>query len=432
MDRKDVQRLERHGIVAAQQVLIAQQIGQIGCQRAVQPPVLDLGHEAATRLQTEKLALVEQVAVAGVSPAVQAAGLVARRDRVVGDEARREPPPVFAGRVRAREIVRVGPLEEAPPVLSLPPVIVVFDGEQAMPQGAAGFARIGVRMPAARTVAAASARRPRQPERAAAGRAFPGVVAVRGLVEIAAGRADEHVGRVAPVGRQQVSGEQIDRLAAPRAVERLDPQERLHRHLGVAVARAEGAVIASDLAAQRVDQAPGGPSVRGQIEMVDLLADDPGGHRIEVESLHVAAESIRLDQGGAAAHERVGDAPAGQVVAGKEGVLQWAGSELGQQEAAEQRAGPACEPLVNADDRAVVLLYLLLPQRQAGDQGNVEVALDAHPGCRSSRMRSGVRGAWRRRSAPGRNAFMALRMAKNRPMPYIRGGSPTALAPSGP
>ena len=146
----------------------------------------------------------------------------------------------------------------------------------------------------------------------------------------------------------------------------------------------------------------------------------------------IAAESIRLDQGRAAAHERVGDAPAEQVIAGKERVLQWAGSELGEQEAAEQRAGTARKPLVHPDDRTVVLLYLLLPQRQAGDHGNVEVAFDAHPGCRSSSTRSGVMGASRRRSAPGRNAFIALRMAKNRPMPYIRGGSPTALAPSGP
>lgn len=166
--------------------------------------------------------------------------------------------------------------------------------------------------------------------------------------------------------------------------------------------------------------------------MVDLLAHDPGGHRIDVEPLHVAAESIRLQQRSAAAHERVGDLPASQVVAGKERLLQSAAAEFGENQAAEQRAGTAGEPLVNADDRTVVLLYLFLPQRQFGDHGDVEVSFDAHSRYRSSRTRSGVRGACRRRPAPGRNAFMALRMAKNTPMPYISGGSPTALAPSGP
>ena len=46
---------------------------------------------------------------------------------------------------------------------------------------------------------------------------------------------------------------------------------------------------------------------------------------------------------------------------------------LGKQQVAKQRAGPACEPLVDADHRPVALLDLLLLQRERGGEGCVEV-----------------------------------------------------------
>ena len=48
--------------------------------------------------------------------------------------------------------------------------------------------------------------------------------------------------------------------------------------------------------------------------MLDPLANDPGRHRIDIESLNVAAKPIRLDQSGPSAYERVGDSPTGQIV----------------------------------------------------------------------------------------------------------------------
>ena len=104
----------------------------------------------------------------------------------------------------------------------------------------------------------------------------------------------------------------------------------------------------------------------------------PGRHRIDVEALHIASDTVRLDQRGAAAHERIRDPDPPKVVRPEEQVLQPALAEFRKDQAAEQGPRTAGEPFVDADDRAVALLDLLLPERHPGDQGNVEALLDAH------------------------------------------------------
>ena len=183
---------------------------------------------------------------------------------------------------------------------------------------------------------------------------------------------------MASILRQQVAGKQIDGRPAGFAIEHLDPQKRLHRHVRVPVARAGGPVVATDLGAQGVDERIGGLLVGREVDRLDLLADDPGRHRIDVEAIHVASDAIRLDERRPASHERVGDTQPGKVVGSKEEVVQATLAELGEHEAAEQGARAACEPLVDTDDRAVVLLDLLLSKRHFGDQRNIEAPLDTH------------------------------------------------------
>ena len=151
MDGKDVQRLERDGVITAQQVLMAHQVGQAGCQRVA---------------------------------------------------------------------YSVGPQsEESPSMLPAPPVIVVFDSEHAVLERAAVLARIDVGIPAARTVAPASTGRSCQPQLDAAGFAGSERVAVGGLGESTACRADHNVLRVSPARCERISGKLINHLmAVPESV----------------------------------------------------------------------------------------------------------------------------------------------------------------------------------------------------------------------
>ena len=314
---------------------------------------------------------------------MQPIGLVAGRDQVIRDEARGELLPALDRRLRTRQIPRVGPLEEASLVLSFPIVIVVLDGEHSVAQRTGALPRIRIEMLAVRTDTPASPRGPRLLEWHLARGACSRIGRVRDFVEIAACRTDEDAPRVSPIRRKQIPWKQIDRLFAGRTVDRLYPEERLYGYLCVAVARAGRTIVLPDLVVQRLDEGSCGPFIPRQVEMLDLLANDPGRHRIDVKSLHVATETVRFDQRGSAAHKRISDSTTREVVGGKERVLQRALPELGKDQTTKQRARTPREPFVNADDRAIILLDLLFPEGQSGDHRNVEVSLDTHvPSCR--------------------------------------------------
>ena len=375
---EDVQRLERHRVVAAQHVLVTQQVGEIRRERVTDARVFGVGNQTATQLQTEELARIEHLPVARIPPAVQPVGLVAGRNGLVGHEARRELLPSPGRFVGAGQILGVGLLEETSLVLRLAVRVVVLDGEQAVSEWTVGVSRIGIVMSAVRALATPPACRSGPLKRARAGHAAPGPFAVLDLVEVAARGADQDILRVAPVLGEQVARKQIDGVPTGFAVEHLDPQKGLHGDVRVAVARAGGPVVPIDLGAERVDERPGGPLVDRQVDMLDLLADDPRRHRVDVEPIHVASDAIRLDERRSPSHERIGNPQSRKVVRPKEQVFQRTLAELREKETTKQGSWAAGEPLVNADDRAVVLLDLLLSKCHCGNQRDVEPPLDAH------------------------------------------------------
>ena len=73
---------------------------------------------------------------------MQPVGFVPGRDRFVGNETCGELLPAIAGRFGPREILGVGSLEEAAPMLCFPFVVVVFDGEHAVVQRAGALRRV--------------------------------------------------------------------------------------------------------------------------------------------------------------------------------------------------------------------------------------------------------------------------------------------------
>ena len=193
---------------------------------------------------------------------------------------------------------------------------------------------------------------------------------------------------------------QVERPAAGFAVEGLHPEKGLDRYVLVPVQRTTSPIIAIDFGPQRGNETIRGLAVCGNVETLDLFADDPGGHGIDVESIDAAANAVRLDQRRAAAHEWVGNPQSGEVVRPEERVRQRVLAEFGEDEAAKQGARAAGKPLVDGDDRAVVLLNLLLPQRHLGDEGDIEAPFDAHCGVISPEVRRSVPSAGEASAGP--------------------------------
>lgn len=112
--------------------------------------------------------------------------------------------------------------------------------------------------------------------------------------------------------------------------------------------------------------------------MLDFAVHDPVRHRVDVVADNVATDPVGLNEGRAATHEWVGDGDSLQVVGGVEGFPERPISEFGEDQPAKQRAWSPGEPLMNGDDRAVVLLDLFFPQGEGGDKGDVEMFFYGH------------------------------------------------------
>lgn len=242
------------------------------------------------------------------------------------------------------------------------------------------WTRLGPRIARGLTAAAAHAVLPASwtgnGELSGASSARSRVVAVGDLRQLAAVGAQHHVLRVTGVAGNQIAGEQIDAGAAVLAVHCLDPQEVLHRHVGITVERTVGKVGVSDL--DLPDESVGGASIRDDVQMVDLFTDHPCRHRIDVEAQDVTADPIRFEQWSTAAHEWIGDGAPGEIVGGEEALGEGLVTELGERQSAKQRARSPGEPLVNGDDRPVVLLDLLFTPGHCRDERDVETGFDGH------------------------------------------------------
>src|SRR5262245_52192521 len=85
-----------------------------------------------------------------------------------------------------------------------------------------------------------------------------------------------------------------------------------------------------------------------------------------------------LKYGCATAHERVNDKPSWEIIRCKISLSERSIGELREYQAPEQSARSASEPLVNRDNRPVVLLNLLFLERHLGDQANIEMLFNRH------------------------------------------------------
>ena len=106
------------------------------------------------------------------------------------------------------------------------------------------------------------------------------------------------------------------------------------------------------------------------------MADDPECHRVCVRTHHAEAETVGLVNRCTATHERVCYHSRQLVEPPVTGLQRLRAVVLGKQEAAEQRTWAAGEPLVYPDDRAIVLLYLLFPEREAGGKRRIEMLFE--------------------------------------------------------
>jgi hypothetical protein len=109
-------------------------------------------------------------------------------------------------------------------------------------------------------------------------------------------------------------------------------------------------------------------SVLREINVFDLFPNDPLSHWIYVVTKHVTTKSISLKKRGTATHKRVRNPLSGKIVGLVEDLPLCAAIELRKQQRTEECSRPPGEPLVHSNDRAIVLLNLLLPESEVSNK----------------------------------------------------------------
>jgi hypothetical protein len=110
-------------------------------------------------------------------------------------------------------------------------------------------------------------------------------------------------------------------------------------------------------------QALAAQTIRIQVEMLYLLPHDPIRHWIDILTNDITSETVGYSE------------PL-KIVCTIEGFLQGVLDKFGKQQTTEECSGTAGKPFVNGNNRPVVLLDLLFPQRQVGNEGHIEVTFN--------------------------------------------------------
>ena len=102
--------------------------------------------------------------------------------------------------------------------------------------------------------------------------------------------------------------------------------------------------------------------------MLKFLANDPGRHWVDIETLHVATDAVCLDQRCSTTHEGISDLDTWKVIGSKKGIVEAVTTKLGKSQPTKQGSRPAGKPFVYGDDRAINLLNLFFLERHSGNE----------------------------------------------------------------
>lgn len=207
------------------------------------------------------------------------------------------------------------------------------------------------------------------------------VVWIRNFVQVAAGVADKNIGRVPRVLGEHIAGEQIEALGAGRAGAGLDPEEILDVGIGTSGHWATSLVEATDFTRQVRDELLGGLLIGGKIEGLDLFADNPCGHWINICADDITTKAISFEKWRAATHERVGHGDPLEAVGAIVSLIDGLRAELREEKATEESPRSPGKPFMNCDDWAVVLLNLFFAQCQFGYECNIKVSFNHQGTC---------------------------------------------------
>lgn len=305
-------------------------------------------------------------------------GFIAGRNGVVGDKRWCALGKALRSLFRTGQVCFVRAFEETSGMAVLASGIVVFDGKEPVAGRAGLVAWVGVDMAALGTGATIALRGAVQFERGMAVLAVPEFLQRDDLVQFPTRGAHKHVSGMPFVFGNQIARKEVELPGTLRTREDFDPQKVFDRKVLGAIVRTARGVVSLKLIPKCAEKRGGGRQVAVHIQRFDLFFDNPGHHRVDIDSQDVTAKAIGLNQRSAAAHEGIGHSASAKAVGLVVGSGNRLRTELRQQERPKQRSRPTCKPLMGCDDGPVVLLDLLFAKGQGRYKGDIKVFFYTH------------------------------------------------------
>jgi hypothetical protein len=132
MHRKNVQRFEGHGVIAAQHILITQEIREIGRQSIPHPFIDASRNGSTTEFKPKQLPGVKHLSVVLIPPSMEAVSFIASWYLVVGNKERLHGTQDRFGFGVPCQVCTIWGLEEPSSVLCSASFTVIFDGKHAV------------------------------------------------------------------------------------------------------------------------------------------------------------------------------------------------------------------------------------------------------------------------------------------------------------
>jgi hypothetical protein len=305
-------------------------------------------------------------------------GFVARRDFIVWNKACGGLAQPLCCMVICDKVFVIWLLKEAPFMDGLAYWTVILQSEEAVAGGACARRRKAIGLFAKRTEAKTSRCRTLKHEGGFAIGAGSWCISVNLLVERSARGTKDDVEWMTPILSDQIPRKKVEVTFAMHAFLLLDPKKILDRGSHFPAFGTAREIQLADLCPQTFQDLAGGRLVGFKVQPGEFLANHPVSHRVDIKAENVTAKTIGLQERCPSTHERISYPPATQIMRLVEGFLKRRIRKLREYQPPKKRTGTPREPLMDRNDRPIILLNLLLSKSKRCDKWDVKITFNGH------------------------------------------------------
>jgi len=196
---------------------------------------------------------------------------------------------------------------------------MIFDDEHTMARRPRAGVRIAIARAAVRARTMITLRDPRKRQWLPAEATVAWMLPIFGFAQFSTLLANKDVPGMAFILSNKVAREEGKVFSAATARLFFHPEKIFHLRLRRTALKTPSSIEMADLVFEPISQLAGSLLIRHQVQMFDLLTNDPVGHRVNVVTNDIASNPVSFDKRSSPAHEGVSNTNAFEIIGSKKG-----------------------------------------------------------------------------------------------------------------